>query len=234
MRIGVVIPTFREQPDEALAMAAEASRLGIDGVFAYDHLYPMGSPDRPALAPFPILARVAVEHPQLFVGTLVARVGLVATDVLAAEFAALDVLSPGHAICAAGTGDRLSAEENVAWGIPVGSAGDRRRALEDLASTLLSAGRQVWIGGGAAPTLEMAERIGATVNLWGASPTSISAPSSRASGGPVRPGRCSAVPSTSAGWRWSPGPEPPTTTLWRWSSAASTTFPPMSSPPSTA
>ncbi len=179
MRIGVVIPTFREQPDEALAMAAEASRLGIDGVFAYDHLYPMGSPDRPALAPFPILARVAVEHPQLFVGTLVARVGLVATDVLAAEFAALDVLSPGHAICAAGTGDRLSAEENVAWGIPVGSAGDRRRALEDLASTLLSAGRQVWIGGGAAPTLEMAERIGATVNLWGASPEAVAAQAQR-------------------------------------------------------
>ena len=179
MRIGVVLPTFRLSPDEALAVATQAAQLGIDGVFAYDHLYPMGSPDRPALAPFPILARVATAQPTLFVGTLVARVGLVATDVLASQFAALDALSPGHAICAAGTGDKLSAQENVAWGIPVGSADERRSQLEELGRLLLSQGREVWIGGGAAPTLEMAERIGATVNLWGATPEVVAAQAQR-------------------------------------------------------
>ena len=173
MRIGIVIPTFRDRPDEALAMADRAAVLGIDGVFAYDHLYPMGSPERPALAPFPVLARVAADHPELFVGTLVARVGLVDTEVLAAQFAALDALSPGQVICAAGTGDRLSALENLAWGIPVGSADERRGLLEELATILLEGGHEVWIGGGAAPTLAMAGRIGATVNLWGASPDAV-------------------------------------------------------------
>jgi alkanesulfonate monooxygenase SsuD/methylene tetrahydromethanopterin reductase-like flavin-dependent oxidoreductase (luciferase family) len=181
MRIGVVLPTFRATADEARTMAATAAELGIDGVFAYDHLYPMGSPKRPALAPFPILARVAVDHPGLFVGTLVARVGLVDTDVLAAQFAALDALSPGHVICAAGTGDRLSAQENVAWGVPVGTAAERRGLLEELAVAQIHAGREVWIGGGAPATLEMAERIGATVNLWDAAPEQVAAQVTRTS-----------------------------------------------------
>ena len=173
MKIGVVLPTFRDDPAEALETAATAAKLGLDGVFAYDHLYPMGSPERPALAPFPILARVAVAHPALFVGTLVARIGLVATEVLVAQFDALDALSPGHVICAAGTGDRLSAEENVAWGVPVASPDERRADLEAMARTLLGRGREVWIGGGAAKTLAMAEAVGATVNLWGASPEQV-------------------------------------------------------------
>jgi len=168
VKIGVVLPTFREDPTAAFAMAAEAAELGIDGVFAYDHLYPMGSPERPALAPFPLLARIAVAHPQLCLGTLVARIGLVATDVLAAQFEALEALSPGRTICAAGTGDRLSAQENLAWGVPVGSADARRHELEALARDLGRRGREVWIGGGAPKTLAMAEAVGATVNLWGA------------------------------------------------------------------
>ena len=175
MKIGVVLPTFRERPDEALAMASEAAALDLDGVFAYDHLYPMGNPARPALAPFPVLAAVAASHPDLYVGTLVARIGLVANAVLASQFAALDALNGGRVICAVGTGDRLSAQENLAWGVPVGSAEYRRAELENLAVQLLAAGQTVWIGGGAPPTLAMAERIGATVNLWGATPEEVAA-----------------------------------------------------------
>ena len=175
MKIGVVVPTFRTTPDEALDMARRVATLGIDGVFAYDHLYPMGSPERPALAPFPVLAAVAAQHADLYVGTLVARIGLVTNAVLASQFAALDVLSTDHVICAAGTGDRLSAEENVAWGVPVDSADRRRTELEALGVELLEAGRTVWIGGGAPRTLAMAKRIGATVNLWGATPAEVAA-----------------------------------------------------------
>lgn len=173
MKVGMVLPTFVADAGAALEVAARASAAGLDGVFAYDHLYPMGSPERPALAPFPVLAAVAARQQGLHVGPLVARVGLVGGEVLVAQLAALDELSGGRAICALGTGDRLSAEENERWGIPTGSAAERREALEAVARMLLAAGREVWVGGGARPTLDLAERLGATVNLWAATPEQV-------------------------------------------------------------
>ena len=59
MRTGVVLPTFRDTPDEAFAAAAEAVAAGVDGVFCYDHIWPLGQPQRPALAPFPLLGALA-------------------------------------------------------------------------------------------------------------------------------------------------------------------------------
>ena len=54
MNVGVLLPTFRDSAHDALATAAEAASHSLDGVFAYDHLWPMGQPERPALAPFPV------------------------------------------------------------------------------------------------------------------------------------------------------------------------------------
>ncbi len=59
MRTGVVLPTFRDSPDEAFAAAAAAVAAGVDGVFCYDHIWPLGQPQRPALAPFPLLGALA-------------------------------------------------------------------------------------------------------------------------------------------------------------------------------
>jgi len=59
IRTGIVLPTFREAPDDALQVAHQAFEAGVDGVFCYDHIWPLGEPDRPALAPFPILAVLA-------------------------------------------------------------------------------------------------------------------------------------------------------------------------------
>ncbi len=59
MRTGVVLPTFRDTPDEAFAAAAAAVAAGVDGVFCYDHIWPLGQPQRPALAPFPLLGALA-------------------------------------------------------------------------------------------------------------------------------------------------------------------------------
>ena len=50
MRTGVVLPTFRDTPDEAFDAAASAVAAGVDGVFCYDHIWPIGQPERPALA----------------------------------------------------------------------------------------------------------------------------------------------------------------------------------------
>ena len=96
IRTAVVLPTFRDAPDEAFAAADEAVQAGVDGLFCYDHIWPLGQPERPAIAPFPVLGALAARlAPRAdgngpFLGTLVARIGLAPLPVLAAQFAALE------------------------------------------------------------------------------------------------------------------------------------------------
>ena len=63
IRTGVVLPDFRETPGRCPRGGDEAFAAGVDGVFCYDHIWPMGQPDRPALAPFPVLAALAADVP---------------------------------------------------------------------------------------------------------------------------------------------------------------------------
>jgi alkanesulfonate monooxygenase SsuD/methylene tetrahydromethanopterin reductase-like flavin-dependent oxidoreductase (luciferase family) len=173
MKTGVVLPTFRNEPDEAFDVAASAARAGVDGVFAYDHLWPMGNPERPAFAPFPLLARIARRFPSLYVGTLVARIGLVDDETLLSQFDALEAINPGHVIAAIGTGDKLSKHENDAYGIPFDPPDERRAHLAAVAQGLKARGIDVWIGGGARPTVALAEHLGVALNMWGASPDQV-------------------------------------------------------------
>lgn len=172
MKLGVLLPTFRYGSEDALTFADEAATAGIDGVFAYDHLWPMGSPERPSLAPFPLLSAIARRHEELTVGPLVARVSLVGTEHLVEQFETLGILAPGRVIVALGTGDKLSAPENDAYGLPALSAEQRRDLLRD-AATALVASMPVWIGAGGDATNQLARDVGATINLWDWSPDRV-------------------------------------------------------------
>jgi alkanesulfonate monooxygenase SsuD/methylene tetrahydromethanopterin reductase-like flavin-dependent oxidoreductase (luciferase family) len=169
MRLGVLLPTFRLSPASALGVAAHAAELGIDGVFCYDHLWPMGSPERPAIAPFEVLSVVATRHDALVVGTLVARIGLVSNEVLLSQFRALGCVAAGRVIAGLGTGDKLSREENLAFGIDYALPGERRDQLRALAATLHDEGTEVWIGAGSKETSAIADELGCTLNLWNTS-----------------------------------------------------------------
>ena len=175
----MILPSFRDTADEALAVAAAAEEAGVDGVFCYDHLWPMGQPERPALAPFPLLAMVARRTERVHVGTLVARIGLVPDQVLLAEFGALSVLAPGRVIAGLGTGDRKSAAENEAYGVPPAPADERRAALGRCAVELRDRGVEVWVGGGSRGTRLVAEDAGVVVNLWDVPPAAVAEQASR-------------------------------------------------------
>jgi alkanesulfonate monooxygenase SsuD/methylene tetrahydromethanopterin reductase-like flavin-dependent oxidoreductase (luciferase family) len=175
IRTGIVLPTFRDTPDAAFAAAAEAVEAGIDGVFCYDHIWPLGQPERPALAPFPVLGALAVRllprsdgRGGPFLGTLVARVGLAPNGVLAAQFAALEHLAPGRVIAGLGTGDKMSEQENRAYGISYPTAAERRADMVSLGRGLVDAGTTVWIAGGTAGRTDEARAAGAALNLWDA------------------------------------------------------------------
>ena len=181
IRSGVVLPTFRDRPDEAMAAAEAAVDAGVDGLFCYDHLWPIGQPERPALAPFPLLGALAARFgPRQdgadagpYFGTLVARIGLVPHAVLAAEFVALHGLAPGRVIAGLGTGDKLSAEENQAYGIDFPPAAQRRSEVVTLAGELARAGIVTCVAGGPAGRPDEARASGAALNVWNADPTLV-------------------------------------------------------------
>ncbi len=180
MRVGLILPTFRDSPDDALEVAATAVAAGVDGIFCYDHLWPMGQPERPALAPFPVLA-FAASQPWLaerpgggpYIGTLVARVGLVPPAVLLGQFTALQELAPGRVIAGLGTGDKLSESENRAYGIPYPTADERRSDMVSLGQKLKEIGLAVWVAGGSAGRVTEAQGAGAALNLWDVEPALV-------------------------------------------------------------
>jgi alkanesulfonate monooxygenase SsuD/methylene tetrahydromethanopterin reductase-like flavin-dependent oxidoreductase (luciferase family) len=189
MKVGVTLPTFRDDL-AALDAARRAEELGLDGVFVFDHLWPLGSQERPALSAFPMLGAVASVTTTISFGPLVARIGLVPDDVLVAEFASLAHMAPGRLIAGMGTGDRKSAAENDAYGIPPGPPDERRLALAACARAVLAGGVPVWVGGGSMTTIELAVDLGAgaAVNLWNGQPSAVAALSGRCEvtwGGPV-------------------------------------------------
>ena len=165
MKIGVILPTFRDGARDALEVAERCEELGLDGVFAYDHLWPMRTPTRPSLAPFPVLAAVSQRCPSLVVGPLVARVGMVGTAHLVSQFRSLASLAPGRVIAAIGTGDSKSRDELEGYGLVFASA-DERRALVEAAAVALREEMTVWIGAGAPATNDLAHRLGVVLNTW--------------------------------------------------------------------
>jgi len=179
IRTGVVLPTFRDTPDEAFEAAARSFAAGVDGVFCYDHIWPMGQPERPALAPFPVLGALAATPAPAtdgggpFFGTLVARVGLVPNEVLIDQFTALAHVAPGRVIAGLGTGDRLSEAENRAYGIPFPSAAERRSDMVELSRALRARGLAVWVAGGPAARVTEARQGGAALNVWDADPALV-------------------------------------------------------------
>ena len=234
MRTGVVLPTFRDTPEPAFAAAAEAAAAGVDGVFCYDHIWPIGQPERPALAPFPILGargRHARPAPAPSSGTLVARIGLVPNAVLAAQFLALG--DPGPRAGDRRAGHRRPPERGGEPRLrhPLRSAGAApgRHGGAGAASWSGRASRSGSAGGPAGRT-EEARAAGAALTVWDAAAgaggrASARAPTASRSPGPARRprprrrsprrlralargraprGRSSAGPSTSR--RWWPRP----------------------------
>jgi len=172
MKVGVTLPQFRDEADTALDAARRAEELGIDGVFCFDHLWPMGQPGRPALSSGPLLGALAASTSTIALGTLVARIGLLPDEVLVEELCGVHALSGGRLVAGIGTGDRLSREENESYGIPFESAAVRRQRLATVATAVAGAGVPVWVGGGRPEMVALARATGAAVNVWqvGAAP----------------------------------------------------------------
>jgi hypothetical protein len=166
VRVGCTLPTFRESADDALAVVRQAEHAGLDGVFVFDHLWPIGQPGRPSIAGKQVLGAAAAISSRISLGTLVARIGLLPDETLLAELRALQMLSGRRLIAGLGTGDSLTDDERRAYGFDVPAPDERRESLRMLGSVLGEEGVEVWVGAGSPATNSLARQIGAVLNLW--------------------------------------------------------------------
>src|SRR5439155_20456303 len=194
VKLGIVLPLFSGDVDRVLSAAVEAEDLGFDGVFAFDHLFPLrGRRDGPALEAFTSLARVAAATERVAIGTLVARAILRPPSLVAKMVTTLDLMAPHRIILGIGTGDVSNHAEHDAYGFSAPSADERREHLAEtveavralvrgeafpggrhvplLSGPLLPAppagGPPIWVGGRSAAVVRIAARVADGWNGWG-------------------------------------------------------------------
>jgi alkanesulfonate monooxygenase SsuD/methylene tetrahydromethanopterin reductase-like flavin-dependent oxidoreductase (luciferase family) len=166
--VGITLPTFTDDASRATAAAQRAEALGLDGVFVFDHLWPLGQPHRPALHGLTMLGAVAAATTTITVGPLVARVGLLPDAVLVNTLRSVGIVSDGRLLAALGTGDSGNRPENEAYGVPFEPAEDRLTRLRSCLEELAAAGISTWAGGRSPALREVAAAAAGGLNVWGA------------------------------------------------------------------
>ena len=201
MRVGLCLPQFRDDAEPAVATAKAAEAAGLDGVFVFDHLWPMGRPDRPALYCNVLLGALAAETDRLTLGPLVARVAVVPDAVLVNAMLTLHRMVGDRLLVTLGTGDSANRDENEAYGVGFGPAADRVAAMVRCCDGLRGAGITTWVGGRSA-AVHRAAQDSDGLNLWGLDPAAFAAEAKSVSplavswGGQVLIGRTEAEAAT--------------------------------------
>jgi alkanesulfonate monooxygenase SsuD/methylene tetrahydromethanopterin reductase-like flavin-dependent oxidoreductase (luciferase family) len=198
VKLGLSLTVFTADPARPLEAAGRAAAAGYDAVFAADHLFPPGAPNRPSLEPYTLLAAIATAHPRLGVGVLVTRAGYRPVGMLAKQAAALDDASGGRAVIGIGIGDANGHAEHRAAGLDYPPFRDRAATAEETALALraLFAGERwsggerippiagpllppgapsVWIGGTKTMAIRAAARAADGWNAWGLGPEAFAA-----------------------------------------------------------
>jgi alkanesulfonate monooxygenase SsuD/methylene tetrahydromethanopterin reductase-like flavin-dependent oxidoreductase (luciferase family) len=169
MKLGITLPSFQDDPDVVLAVARAAEDAGVDGVFAYDHLFREGREGtrRPALECTTVLGAVAAETSRVMFGPLVARATLRPPATLAIALDTVARIAPGRLITTLGAGDSQSEAENVAFGVDLPSEEQRVKRLDDALAATRGRGYPVWVGGTSYSVRVLASANADGWNRWG-------------------------------------------------------------------
>ncbi len=183
MKVGLTLPQFRHEAGSCLRTAAQAEAAGLDGVFVFDHLWPLGRPDRPALHGPTLAGALLGGTARISVGMLVARVGLLPDAVLVNQLATLARMGGRRVVAGVGVGDAMSRPENLAVGVPFRPRTERLASLVDVCRRLRERGITTWVGGNSATAREVGLAEADAVNLWGVEPAAVG--EARRAGGAV-------------------------------------------------
>ncbi|HEX2195996.1 MAG TPA: LLM class flavin-dependent oxidoreductase [Actinomycetota bacterium] len=198
VRVGVTLPQFTADARAFADGARRAQDLGFDSLWVFDHLWPLGAKDRPILESWTSLAWLAEATSGVTIGTLVTRSSLRHPALLAKMAATVSAVAPGRLCVGIGSGDEMSAAENLAYGIPYWSGEDR---TDQLASTVEVLHRvreggevtfsddfaeiadlpaapgprdySIWVAGRSVAALDIAGRLADGWNAWAAPPEEV-------------------------------------------------------------
>jgi alkanesulfonate monooxygenase SsuD/methylene tetrahydromethanopterin reductase-like flavin-dependent oxidoreductase (luciferase family) len=188
MKVGVTLPVFTRGAEVVLDGARRAQASGLDSVWVYDHMWPLGGPKaRTILECYSTLAYLAASSEDIIIGTLVTRSTLRNPVLLARMVATVGLIAPGRLIIAVGSGDAASRPENEAFGFEYVKGKERARQLEDTVTALRahlnghgpppgprpSPPAPLWVGGRSPAVLEVAGRLADGWNCWGATPEEL-------------------------------------------------------------
>jgi alkanesulfonate monooxygenase SsuD/methylene tetrahydromethanopterin reductase-like flavin-dependent oxidoreductase (luciferase family) len=170
-KLALTLPQFRDDPDAAFAVARAADEAGVDGVFAFDHMFRVG-PDgrRPALDGFTLLGAVGALTTRAHLGLLVARATLRPAATAVHAYTTLARVAPGRVVAGFGAGDHESRDENESFGLPFGTLDERVGALRDAVDAATQAGLPVWVGGRHERVRRLAAESADGWNAWGGPP----------------------------------------------------------------
>jgi alkanesulfonate monooxygenase SsuD/methylene tetrahydromethanopterin reductase-like flavin-dependent oxidoreductase (luciferase family) len=169
-RFGLTLPSFRSDPEPVLAVGRAAEEAGLDGVFAFDHLFRERGPGlepRPSLELLTTMGAVAAETSRVVVGSLVARASVRPPASLVAALDTLARIAPGRLVAGLGAGDEYNALEDRAFGVLVP---DRLACLAETVARACGRGYPVWVGGGSPAIRRLAATQADGWNLWGGDP----------------------------------------------------------------
>jgi alkanesulfonate monooxygenase SsuD/methylene tetrahydromethanopterin reductase-like flavin-dependent oxidoreductase (luciferase family) len=202
VRLGVTLPQFSDDPGVVVAAARRAEAAGLDSVWVFDHLWPLGgSKSRPILECWTTLAWLGAATERVGIGTLVTRSTLRHPAVLAKMAATVAAIGPGRLTVGVGSGDARSRAENEAFGAPYHSGAERVAQLADTlevlrrhrtSATVMYSGPHVriaglpaapqpvpgpplWAAGRSAAVIRLAGRLADGWNGWGIRPEAFAA-----------------------------------------------------------
>lgn len=181
----MTLPQFRHDAEAAVEVARRAEASGLDGVFVFDHLWPLGQRLRPALHSLTLLGALAAETERVTLGPLVARVGLVPDALLVHGLSTLHRILGDRLITTLGTGDALNRDENEAYGRPFAPAAERLASVVACCGRLRAAGVTTWVGG-RSPALRAAAAGADGWNEWGTDAATFAADAAAVASGVAR------------------------------------------------
>jgi alkanesulfonate monooxygenase SsuD/methylene tetrahydromethanopterin reductase-like flavin-dependent oxidoreductase (luciferase family) len=169
MKVGLTLPSFVEDPETPLRVAAAAEAAGVDGVFVYDHLFRLGRNGamRPALECTALLGAVAAETSRITLGTLVVRATLRPPATLASALDTVVRIAGPRLVVGIGAGDEESRAEMETFGIAMGTEADRVKRLRASLREIADRPYPAWVGGRARHVGLVAAESARGWNRWG-------------------------------------------------------------------